>query len=105
MIIEALSCYRRICASTLGLVALLAFAAADAASPQVSASGDHSAAVMSDGSLWAWGYNGSGQIGDGTTTDRNLPIKVGTGYIAVAAGHDHTYHCPKVRRQLVGMGE
>ena len=26
--------------------------------------------------LYAWGYNGSSQIGDGTTTDRNTPVKV-----------------------------
>ncbi len=33
-------------------------------------------ALKSDGTVWAWGENGSGQLGDGTTTDRNMPVQV-----------------------------
>lgn len=33
----------------------------------------HVIAVMADGSLKSWGFNGSGQLGDGTTTDRSTP--------------------------------
>ncbi|MBI5640929.1 MAG: hypothetical protein HZA17_10935, partial [Nitrospirae bacterium] len=33
----------------------------------VAAGGAHSVALKSDGTLWTWGYNGSGQLGDGTT--------------------------------------
>jgi alpha-tubulin suppressor-like RCC1 family protein len=33
-------------------------------------------ATLSDGSLWAWGDNGYGQVGDGTTTARSLPVNV-----------------------------
>ncbi len=54
----------------------------------------HSVALKSDGTVWAWGYNGSGQLGDGSTTDRYTPVQVlgagGTGIfngaIALAAG-------------------
>ena len=36
----------------------------------------HSLAIESDGSVWAWGLNSAGQLGDGTTTNRTSPIKV-----------------------------
>ncbi|MCL2503591.1 MAG: cell wall-binding repeat-containing protein [Coriobacteriia bacterium] len=42
----------------------------------VSAGTNHSLAVRGDGSLWAWGANGSGRLGDGTTTDRGAPVQV-----------------------------
>ena len=29
-----------------------------------------------DGTVWAWGYNGDGQLGDGTTTNRLVPVQV-----------------------------
>ena len=34
-------------------------------------------ASTTDGKLYAWGYNGQGQVGDGTTTQRNSPVQVG----------------------------
>jgi len=33
-------------------------------------------ALKSDGTVWAWGENGAGQLGDGTTNDRNVPVQV-----------------------------
>jgi alpha-tubulin suppressor-like RCC1 family protein len=36
-------------------------------------------ALASNGDLWAWGANGQGQVGDGTTTNRTTPIVVTTG--------------------------
>ncbi|MCX8686567.1 InlB B-repeat-containing protein [Bifidobacterium sp. B4142] len=44
---------------------------------QVSLGGFHSAAIGSDGQLYTWGNNSSGQLGDGTTTSRSTPVKVG----------------------------
>src|SRR5947207_3075562 len=41
------------------------------------AAGDyHSVAVKSDGSVWAWGVNGYGELGDGTTIQRLIPVRV-----------------------------
>ncbi|MCX8673611.1 InlB B-repeat-containing protein, partial [Bifidobacterium sp. B4001] len=36
----------------------------------------HSAAFGSDGQLYTWGYNEYGQLGDGTTTNRNTPTRI-----------------------------
>ena len=41
------------------------------------------------GTLWAWGSNLLGQLGDGTHEDRLSPVKIGSGYVAVAAGGAH----------------
>lgn len=37
-----------------------------------------SAAIKTDGTLWSWGFNGSGTVGDGTTANRSSPRQVGT---------------------------
>lgn len=54
----------------------------------VSAGNDHCLALQKDGSLWSWGGNHWGQLGNGNTTDGTKgPKRVGTGkYIAIAAG-------------------
>ncbi len=58
---------------------------------QVSAGGFHSLALKSDGSLWATGHNGKGQLGDGTATQRNSWTSVmSSGVIQVAAGYLHS---------------
>jgi alpha-tubulin suppressor-like RCC1 family protein len=36
----------------------------------------HSIALASDGTLWGWGYNFNGQVGDGTTESRQLPVSI-----------------------------
>ena len=57
----------------------------------VFAGGSHSLALRSDGTLWAWGGNQFGQLGDGTTTDRASLRQVGSGnWAAVSAGHGHS---------------
>lgn len=43
------------------------------------------------GTLWAWGANEFGQLGDGTTQDRSTPVRVLEGVLSVSAGESHTY--------------
>ena len=52
----------------------------------------HACATRTDGSLWCWGYNTSGQLGDGTVTQRTAPTQVGTAttWSALATGQYHT---------------
>ena len=45
---------------------------------------NYSFALKTDGSLWAWGENSYGYLGDGTTIDRCLPVQVLTGVASVA---------------------
>lgn len=52
----------------------------------------HSLALKADGTVWAWGNNQYGQLGDGTTTSRSIPVQV-TGLVdavAVACGLQHS---------------
>jgi hypothetical protein len=59
----------------------------------ITAGGYHSAALKTDGSLWAWGHNYFyGQVGDSTYTNRNTPVRIGTAndWATVAAGDFHT---------------
>ena len=36
----------------------------------------HSLALLADGSVWPGGWNDTGQLGDGTTTQRNTPTTI-----------------------------
>ncbi|ETR68314.1 MAG: hypothetical protein OMM_10657, partial [Candidatus Magnetoglobus multicellularis str. Araruama] len=48
----------------------------------------NSFALKSDGSIWGWGHNNRGQIGDGTTSDRQSPVEISgmSNIIAISTG-------------------
>jgi len=61
----------------------------------ITAEGPSTCAILDDGSVSCWGYNAYGQLGDGTTTNRNTPTQtssLGSGRTAVSitVGYRHT---------------
>jgi hypothetical protein len=58
----------------------------------VSAGNDYTMAIRDDGTLWGWGDNSAGQLGNGTTDSKLEPVQVGTDddWVYVSAGYRHT---------------
>jgi hypothetical protein len=59
----------------------------------ISAGRFHTAAVRANGTAWAWGSNGQGQLGDNSTTSRLSPVSVVGGFadwVQISAGGYHT---------------
>ena len=59
---------------------------------QISAGNRLTAAIRANGTAWAWGDNGNGQLGDNTTTRRSSPVSVVGGitdWIQISAGRDN----------------
>ncbi len=69
-------------------------ATAQSAIPQATAGFNHTLLLKSDGTVWAWGNNTYGQLGNGTTTSSSMPVQVvglnGVTSIAASAGSDHS---------------
>jgi len=84
--------------------------------PQISAGGFHTAALKIGKTVWTWGNNTYGQLGDGTNTDRNTPVQVDSisNVIAIAGGYWHNtsnfrwrvaYRSAENRKNCLGMGQ
>lgn len=58
----------------------------------ISAGTNFACALKSDGTIWCWGYNVHGQLGDGTRDLRDVPVQVTGGhtFVALSTGDDHT---------------
>lgn len=59
----------------------------------ITCNGYHSKGIKSDGSLWTWGQNNYGQLGDGTNTNRFYPVKIVTDvrWKTVKCGFEHSF--------------
>ena len=57
-----------------------------------SSSANHSLALKSDGTVYAWGLNADGQLGDNSATDRTTPVQASglSGVVALTAGESHS---------------
>lgn len=86
---NALSNYCRLLSA---LVFLLAALAAHAATPQLALGAQHSLVLKADGTVWAFGENASGRLGDGTETGQAYPVRVAglENVVLVAAGYYHS---------------
>ncbi len=60
---------------------------------QVAAGAYHNLALAKDGTVWSWGYNYHGQLGNNTTTNSSLPVKVTglTDAVSIAAGYYNSF--------------
>ncbi len=56
----------------------------------ISAGGSHSLILKTDGTLFAFGKNSNGQLGDGTIVDHHTPVQIMTGVQNIAAGGIHS---------------
>ena len=54
--------------------------------------GVHSMALKNDGTVWAWGSNGSGRLGNGSFTNSLTPVRASnlTGAVDISAGGEHS---------------
>ncbi|MCL2530743.1 MAG: hypothetical protein FWE40_01115 [Oscillospiraceae bacterium] len=72
-------------------ILLLALLAVPASAATVAAGVNHSLVIANNGTVWAWGRNTHGQLGDGTRFTRNAAVRVDiSDVVAVAAGNGHT---------------
>lgn len=58
---------------------------------QVAVGGSHTCVLRLDGSVWCWGINTTGQLGDGTMFSSDVPVRVTIESVAsIDAGDSHT---------------
>lgn len=72
--------------------AVICFTTLDKDYTAVECGSQFSLALKADGTVWAWGANDKGQLGDGSALDKATPIQVDnlTDIVAIASGQDHS---------------
>jgi alpha-tubulin suppressor-like RCC1 family protein len=58
---------------------------------KISAGSEFSVALRSDGTLWSWGFNGNGQLGQGDNNPQLSPVQIGSDndWVDIATGSTH----------------
>ena len=58
----------------------------------IAAGANHSLAIRNDGTVWAWGSNANGALGNGSTTSSSTPVRAALPgrFTAVAGGRLHS---------------
>lgn len=57
---------------------------------QVALGNYYSSAIMANGDLYTWGLNSYGKLGNGTTTDSYIPIKIMSDVASISLGYSHS---------------
>lgn len=84
---------KKLFAAALALILAAVAEVGNAALPQISAGWNHTVVLNGDGTVWAWGNNANGQLGNGTEGSySSVPVQAQglTGAAAVSAGVNHT---------------
>ena len=71
----------------------------------VAAGGDFTVALKTDGTLWAWGGNDYGQLGNGTVVSAAQPVQVLDQVSAVSAGDYHVAAIQKIFKKMYEKGD
>jgi RHS repeat-associated protein len=65
----------------------------------------HSLAVKTDGTVWSWGYNVDGELGNGTTNNSSVPVQVsGLSSVSTVAAGDFTSYALKTDGSIWDWG-
>lgn len=73
------------------LLLILSASSASAVVPQIASSDSHTLVLRADGTLWAWGDNAQGVLGDGTTQSRPSPVFIGQDFAQITSGRQSSY--------------
>ena len=60
---------------------------------KISSGAYHTIAIANNGTLWGWGYNNTGQVGCGNTTNQTSPVQIGTAndWVSIGTGYYHSF--------------
>jgi alpha-tubulin suppressor-like RCC1 family protein len=60
---------------------------------KISSGAYHTIAIANNGTLWAWGYNATAQVGNGTLANQTSPVQISTDtdWVTVDAGYYHSF--------------